>query len=72
MPSPHPLHSPFPISLWTENKVDAEKNLTAFQILLCLTFTRYSQNAEFSQLFSSKQLQCKLPVHVKRSRHSMR
>ena len=55
----HPLHPPSPVSLWTENKVDAVKNLIALQTLLCLTFTLHCQNAEFSQLFSSKQLQCK-------------
>lgn len=65
-------HPPSPVSLWIENKVDAVKNLIALQTLLCLTFTLHWQNAEFSQLFSSKQLQCKLSVHVKSGRHCVR
>lgn len=65
-------HPPSPVSLWIENKVDAVKNLIALQTLLCLTLTLHWQNAEFSQLFSSKQLQCKLSVHVKSGRHCVR
>lgn len=70
--SSSPLAPPSPVSLQMESNADAVRNLTALQTLLCLTFSLHCQNAEFSQLFSSKQLYCKLSVHMKSGQHCVR